>query len=53
MKLNRKNLDLIMQQCRKMSVDTIRDEKVAHAPRLVLYQLRYKGNPGAEEHPKD
>jgi hypothetical protein len=54
--LNRKSFDLVVRQCQTTSVDTISDEKVAvpaYRPKIVLYQLRYKGEGHAGEHPKD
>jgi hypothetical protein len=55
-KLNRKNFDLVVRQCQEISVDTISDEKVAvpaYRPKLLLYQLQYKGARSASGEPKD
>jgi hypothetical protein len=50
--LNRKNLDLIMRQSRKLGVDTVADDKVAvptRRPKLALYYLQYLGEPEVQE----
>ena len=54
--LNRKNFDLVMRQSQKIGVDTISDDKVAapaYRPKILLYQLQYKGEQGAGKDPKD